>query len=65
MENTLVKVLLNWPEEFRKHGEHKAIFATTQPKATTLDSFLRSKKNMAAIVGHYRLPLNPYRSTVK
>ena len=43
MENTLVNVLLNWPEEFRKHGEHKAIVATTQPQATTLDSFLRSK----------------------
>ena len=43
MENRLVKVLLNWPEEFRKHGEHKAIVATAQPQATTLDSFLRSK----------------------
>ena len=43
MENTLVKVLLNWPEEFRKHGEHKAIVATAQPQGTTPDSFLRSR----------------------
>ena len=43
MENTLVKVLLNWPKEFRKHGEHKAIVTTAQPQATTLDDFLRSK----------------------
>ena len=43
MENTLVKVLLKWPEEFRKRGEHKAIVATAQLQATTLDSSLRSK----------------------
>ena len=43
IENTLVKVLLNWPEEFRKLGEHKAIVVTAQLQATTLDSFLRSK----------------------
>ena len=43
IENTLVKVLLNWPEEFRKLGEHKAIVVTAQLQATTLDSFLSSK----------------------
>ena len=38
--------LVNSPEEFRKHDEHVAIVARTQPQATTLDRFLSPNKTL-------------------